>query len=216
MRFLISLLLTLFFYFLILIFLYLSFFNKKIKKPILIHHAIIVPKIKTQNKSIKPNIKKIKITKKSNKSGSKSNITKGGKVDFNDIFKNVNYSIPSKKIELKKAPVLSRFRANDILKKLKNIKNININISFNTSTPVKKEKLNEIIEKIGNVWYEISDIPGEYATINFINKNGKVEVYILDTNLDPSKEAKLLNKLKEIRFDKTINLTIKFQTKVSK
>ena len=219
MRFLVSLFLTLVFYFLILFFLYSIFFQKSVKKKeVLIHRAIIVPKI-IKKKSIKQEVKKeVKVKKapKKAKEGSKKNITTGGKVDFNDIFKNVNYSVPTKKVNIQKQSILSRYKANNILKRLKKVKNINVNISFKTSSNLKKENLDKIVEKIGNVWYEISDIAGEYATIKFINKNGRVYVSILDTNLDPAKENILLERLKRIKFNKNIDLVIKFQTKASR
>lgn len=221
MRLIISFILSVTIYFLILLFLYFALFKKPIpKQEVLIHTAIITPQIKLK-KSIKNEIKshpKIlkKTIKKVKKIGSKTNLSTGGKVNFNDIFKNVNYNIPTKKIELKKQAVLSRFRANNILKQLKKIKNINVNISFKTTSNVKKEKINELIKKIGEIWYEISNIPGEYATINFINRNGHIEVYILNTNLNNEKQNLLINKLQNINFDKNINLTVKFQTKVNK
>ena len=221
MRLIISFILSVTIYFLILLFLYFALFKKPIpKQEVLIHTAIITPQIKLK-KSIKNKIKshpKIlkKTIKKVKKIGSKTNLSTGGKVNFNDIFKNVNYNIPTKKVELKKQAVLSRFRANNILKQLKKIKNINVNISFKTTSNVKKEKINELIKKIGEIWYEISNIPGEYATINFINRNGHIEVYILNTNLNNEKQNLLINKLQNINFDKNINLTVKFQTKVNK
>ncbi len=219
MRFIVSLFLTLIFYFLILFFLYFIFFQKPFKKKeVLIHKAIITPKI-VQKKSLKQEVKKsinVKKSIKPKKEGSKKSITKGGKVNFNDIFKNVNYSVPTKKVKLQRQNVLSRYKANNILKKLQKIKNISVNISFKTSSNIKKEKLDKIVEKIGGVWYDISNIAGEYATIKFISQNGKIYVSILDTNLDPVKEKMLLTKLKNIKFDKNVNLVIKFQTKVNR
>lgn len=222
MRLIISFILSITIYFLILLFLYFALFKKPTpKQEVLIHTAIITPQIKNFKKSIQNRIKShpkvVKNTiKKVKKVGSKTNLSTGGKVNFNDIFKNVNYNIPTKKVELKKQAVLSRFRANNILKQLKKIKNINVNIAYNTTSNVKKEKINELIKKIGEVWYEISNIPGEYATINFINKDGHVEVYILDTNLNNEKQNLLINKLQNISFNQNINLTVKFQTKVNK
>ncbi len=218
MRFFVSLLFSLFAYILIILFLYFALFRKPIKKEVLIHTAIIQPQIKNK-KTIKNKIKSLpkqKIKKTIKKTGSKKNITKGGKVDFNDIFKNVNYNVPTKKINLKKENVLSRFKADNVIKNLKKIKNINVNISFKTSSHIKKEKINEIIQKIGDVWYNISNIAGEYATIKYINNNGNVTVYILNSNLPKNKEQQLIEKLKNINFDKNIDLTVKFQTKVSR
>ena len=221
MRILFSFILSLFVYFLIILFLYFAFFKKNEKKEVLIHTAIIYPQIKqlkkTSIKYVKKSItKSVKNKKIIKKIGSKKNITRSGNANFNDIFKNVNYNIPTKKLSLKKEEILSRFKANNIEKELKNIKDINVNISFSTSSNIKKEKINELVKKIGNVWNEISDIPGEYAKIKFINQDGKVFVYLLESNLDISKQKILLEKLKSIQFDKNIDLTIKLQTKVNK
>jgi len=221
MRILFSFILSLFVYFLIILFLYFAFFKKNEKKEVLIHTAIIYPQIKqlkkTSIKYVKKSItKSVKNKKIIKKIGSKKNITRSGNANFNDIFKNVNYNIPTKKLSLKKEEILSRFKANNIEKELKNIKDINVNISFSTSSNIKKEKINELVKKIGNVWNEISDIPGEYAKIKFINQDGKVFVYLLESNLDISKQKILLEKLKNIQFDKNIDLTIKLQTKVNK
>ena len=219
MRFFISFIFSLLAYFFIIAFLYFALLKKPEKKEVLIHTAIIKPAIKNIKKSFKNKTKSItkkKIKKTLKKSGSKKNITKGGKVDFNDIFKSVNYNVPTKKVNLKKQDVLSRFKADNVIKNLKKIKNINVNISFNTASNVKKEKIDEIIQKIGDIWYEISNTAGEYATIKFINNNGNITVYILNTNLPSYKEKQLIEKLKNIKFDKNIDLTVKFQTKVSK
>ncbi len=222
MRFFISFLLTILVYFLIISFLYFALLRKMPQeKEVLIHTAIITPQIQNIKKSIKNKIKNIpkiekKVKKNIKKTGSKSNLTQGGKVNFNDIFKNVNYNIPTKKVKLKKQNVLSRFKADNIIKELKKVKNINVNISFSTTSNIKKEKINLLIKKIGEIWYEISNIPGEYAIINFVNNNGNINVYILNTNLNIEKQKLLIEKLQNIKFDKNINITIKFQTKVNK
>jgi len=221
MRILFSFILSVIIYCFILLFLYFTFFKHNEKKEVLIHTAIITPEIsqKKLTQHIRKTTSKFNVKKESKKitrkSGSKKNITKSGNVNFNDIFKNVNYNVPTKKVSLKKEDVLSRFKAKDILKKVKDVKDINVNISYNTSSNVKKEKVDELVKKIGNIWDEISDIPGEYATIKFINQNGKVFVYILESNLDMSKQQILLEKLKNIQFDKNIELKIKLQTKVN-
>ncbi len=219
MRLLVSFFLSVLIYIALIVFLYFALFNKQAKKEVLIHTAIITPQIKNIKKSLKNEIKNLpkqNIKKVVKKTGSKLNITRGGNVDFNDIFKNVKDNVPTKKINLKKQTVLSRFKAKNIIENLKKVKNINVNISFSTSSNIKKEKINELIQKIGDVWYQISDLAGEYATIKFMNNNGNIKVYILNTNLSAQKEAELINKLKKIEFDKNVDLTVKFQTKVNK
>ena len=218
MRVFVSFFLSLLIYCLILIFLYVTFFYHKEKKEVLIHTAIIIP----QTKHIKSVVNKVKNFKKTSKSkakkikkGSKSSVTKSGTVDFKDIFENVNYNVPTKKVLLKKEDSLSRFKSK-ISQRLKNIKNINVNISFSTTSNVTKEKVNELVKKISEIWDEISDIAGEYATIKFIISNKEVFVYLLDTNLNENKQQLLVEKLKNIKFDQDINLKIKLQTKVSK
>ena len=213
MRVFVSFVLSLIIYILVLIFLYFALIFKKPKKEVLIHHAIIIPQIKI--KSLK-NKQKSAPKSKSIKTGSKSNITKNGKISIKDIFKNVNENIPTKKIKLQKEEILSRFKANDILKNLKKVKNINVNISYKVSSTLNKNKVNELIQKIGKVWYEVSNIAGEYAKIKFVNLNGNINVYILDTNLNEQEQEELINKLKNIKFDENVELTIKFQTKVDK
>jgi len=218
MRILFSFFLSLIVYFLILLFLYFSFFKKDKTQEVLIHTAIVKPETKSikihKNKLKKQKVLTKQTTKKPSKIGSKKNITKSGDVKLEDIFKNVDYNVSTKKVSLKKEEVLSRFKANNIVKKLNNVKNIKVNISFSTSSNVKKEKVDELVKKISSIWDGISDIAGEYATIKFINENGKVFVYILETNLDSDKQKILLNGLKNIQFDKNIELKIKLQTKV--
>ena len=138
---------------------------------------------------------------------------------FNDIFKNVKANVPTAPVHLKKQLVMSRFKGNNILKNLSKVKAINVNISYetqNNNSNVKQNKINELINKIGQVWYQISNIPGEYAIIKIIVQNFQINAIILDSNLNKNEQEMLVNQIKQIKFDKNINLTVKFQTKVNK
>ncbi len=222
---LIAFILSLISYSFIILFFYFIFLHKPPReKTVFIHTAVVtknfdLKKINSFKKTVnfskpkKSNIKKEQ-TKKL-KTGSKSAFTKGGNVNFNDIFKNVKYNVPTKKINLKKQMDISRFKGK-ILKQLEGVKNISANISYKTSSKLSKGKINELINKIYEIWNNISFIPGEYAIIKFINTNGRVQVLILDSNLDLEKQNELIEKIQNIKYDKNIEITIKFQTKVNK
>jgi len=220
MRIVISFLLSLFVYFLIIIFLYFAFFyQKKIieKKEVFIHTAILVkPNIKKS--SSKPKIvkqPKFKSVKKI-KQGSKSSLTKSGNVDFNDIFKNVNYNIKTEKLNLKKQEEMSRFKG--IKRNLRAIKDINlnfVNVTYKVSNNVNKEKVDDLIRKIYNIWNQLSFIPGEYATIHITNQN-KLEALILDSNIDKNRQIELIEKIDSLKFKGNLDLIVKLQTKVKK
>jgi len=227
MRIIISFFLSFTIYSLIMFFLYFVFFHKdkQQKKEVYIHTALVIKKnTNLPTKSKKNFIKKekkqfFKQQKKQNikkaNYGSKSSMTKSGKVNFNDIFKNVNYNVDTKKINLKKQLNISRLKGK-ILKNLKKIKFSNIDVSYNIATSTSKDKVNELIRKIYEIWDELSFIPGEYATIQIISNNGKLNTLILDSNIDEQKQQELIDKINEINFREKINLTVKFQTKVGK
>jgi len=221
MRIVISFLLSLFIYILIIVFLYFAFFHqKKIieKKEVFIHTAILVkPNIK---KSIPKNVvkqpkKEIKSIKKI-KQGSKSSLTKSGNVNFNDIFKNVNYNIKTEKLNFKKQEEMSRLRG--IKRNLKAIKDINlnfVNVTYKVSNNSNKDKVDDLIKKIYNIWNQISFIPGEYATIHITNHN-KLEAIILDSNIDKNRQVELIEKIDSLEFKGNLDLIVKLQTKVKK
>lgn len=228
MRLLISFFLSLIIYIAIIFFLIFYLLPKpEKKKEVLIHTVIKVEETKqiektkkilktTQKQEIKKEIKKVK---KSLKTGSKSNITKRGEVKFSDIFKNVNENIDTAPLKLKKYEEMSRYKGIERVKKLVNkVKNINFEIKYEnrTQTKITKSKINEIINKIGEVWYELSDIPGEYAKINITNNNGQIYVTILDSNIDKIRQKELINRIKNLKFKQSFDLNILFQTKVNK
>ena len=221
MRIVISFLLSLFVYALIIIFLYFAFFHqKKIieKKEVFIHTAILVkPNIKksTPKKVVKQPKKEIKSIKKT-KQGSKASLTKSGNVNFNDIFKNVNYNIKTEKLNFKKQEEMSRLRG--IKRNLKAIKDINlnfVNVTYKVSNNSNKDKVDDLIKKIYNIWNQISFIPGEYATIHITNHN-KLEAIILDSNIDKNRQVELIEKIDSLEFKGNLDLIVKLQTKVKK
>jgi hypothetical protein len=222
MRFLISFLLSVFFYSLIVFLFFLIFNKQKPKKEVLIHTAIILPsKTKSlvnnhtkKNESKKKSVKKNKLVKKIKK-GSKSAFTKGGNVDFEDIFKNVNYNIDTKKLKQKKFSQMSRFKG--IERNLKNVKLIKSDVTYINSggSVSNKEIENIIVKKLSPIWDSISDIIGEYAKINIIF-DGNVKINIIESNLPQYKQDLLIEKIKELKFDKKFNITVKFITKANK
>jgi len=232
MRLLVSFFLSLLIYSLIvfLFFKYILLVHKKPQKEVLVHTAIVQNSVKYIPKQTpKPVKKKLKISKsksvkkpqpiKKIKRGSKTNITKGGEIDFNDIFKNVKENVDTTPVKLKKSEEMSRFKGlKRIEKLLKSVKNISVNISYEncSSNKLKEAEINQIIGKIAQVWNEISDIPGEYAKIYIINNNGSVSVVIFDSNLDENKQKALISLIKTLKFDKDFDLNILFQTKVNK
>jgi len=230
MRILISLLLTLILYASVVFFFMLIFHKSKKQKEVLIHTAIIIPAKKKAviNKSVKKNInkeikKKIskpekKIVKKSvKKNGSKSAVTKGGEnIKFNDIFKNVKYNVDTEKMKQKSQLNISRFKG--VEQNLKNVKMLNSNISFvqNAGAFSKKEINNLLVKKLSPIWNEVSNIAGEYAKINIVFDDKTVKVYIIDSNLPETKQQELIEKIENVEFKKTFNITVKFVTKVNK
>jgi len=231
MRLFISFILTLISYLFIIFILYFLFPKPVKHQEVLIHTAIVTKNfslknhikkqnhIKTPVKQIKP-VSKPKLAKKLvKKTKARSSITKSGNVGFNDIFKNVKTNVPTTPVHLKKQLIMSRFKGNNILKNLSKLKTISVNISYSTtktSSNVKKNDINKLINKIGQIWYQISNIPGEYAIIKIITDNSQINAIILDSNLNQNEQQMLVNKIKQINFHKNINLTIKFQTKVNK
>jgi hypothetical protein len=226
MRLLISLVLTIIIYSLIVFFFVFFLFPKqKPQKKVYIHTAIIAKKAKinTMSKkntnSLKKTLKaKIKKTpEKIKKLGSKSNMTHGGKeIGFNDIFKDVNYNVETKKIIPKKQLEMSRLKG--IERNLKKIKKISVEVNFvqNSGEKLTKEEINDIIsQKLYAIWYDISTIPTDYAKINIQNLNGDVIVNILDSNLPLDRQEMLINEIKKIKFDKNFNITVLFQSKVN-
>jgi len=229
MRLFISFILALFSYALIIYFLYFLFPKPIKQKQVLIHTAIVTKNFSLKNniskkpKTIKIPIKKISkpkpVKKIVRKTKAKSSITQSGSVGFNDIFKNVKTNVPTAPVYLKKQLVMSRFKGNNILKNLSKLKTLNINISYSTtknSSNVKKNDINKLINKIGQIWYQISNIPEEYAIIKIIVNNSQINAIILDSNLNQSEQQMLITQIKRIKFDKNIELTVKFQTKVNK
>jgi len=224
MKLLISFILSIVSYIFVISF-FLLIFNKKQKETVFIHTAIIVPnnvksiinnKTKVLKKTnINKQIQKINIKPKKIKKGSSSAFTKGGDVSFNDIFKSVHYNVNTKKIHQKKQLNLSRFKG--IEANLKKVKLINSNISYTKTggNITDKEIENLIAKKLSPIWNMVSNIAGEYAKINIIF-DGNTKAYIIDSNLPQYKQDLLIKKIKELRFDKRFNITVKFITKANK
>jgi hypothetical protein len=221
MRFLISFLLSVFFYSIIVVFFVFILKKNEMKKEVLIHTAILSNKTKSlvnnhtkKNESKKKSVKKNKLVKKIKK-GSKSAFTKGGDVNFEDIFKNVNYNIDTKKLKQKKFSQMSRFKG--IERNLKNVKLIKSDVTYINSggSVSNKEIENIIVKKLSPIWDSISDIIGEYAKINIIF-DGNIKINIIESNLPQYKQDLLIEKIKELKFDKKFNITVKFITKANK
>ena len=194
--------------------------EKKEEKKIYVHTAIIAKKakvIKDVNKQItkiKQTSKKIeKFSKKnSQKKGSKTNITKGGeKIGFNDIFKNVDYNITTKKVVLKAQTDMSRLKG--IESKLKDVKIFDINLMQNSGKRLTNKEYSEIENKLYNIWNTISNLPMDYAKVIIKNINGQIYVTILDSNLDLDKQNELIRNIEKEKFNKEFDLTVSFQSK---
>ena len=230
MRLLVSFFLSSFIYFCILFFFYKLFFNSETtSKEVLVHTAINTSLITSSSekkevkrsikKQIKKEVSKKTPPKKKVKQGSKTSITKGGNVNFKDIFKNVRADVDTTPVKFAKFEEKSRFKGIEkIQKNLSKIKNINGDIQFqnNSSSKISDAEVDKIVNKIGKIWYEISDIPGEYAKINVISSGGRVKVIILDSNLDERKQKELISLIENMNFNKNFNLNILFQTKVNR
>ena len=222
MRLLISFLLSLIIYLLIITFLIFFLFPKhKKEQKVYIHTAIIAKKAKINSNANKNTIKpkkeitKIKKSAKTKKTGSKTNLTHGGEdIGFNDIFKNVNYNVNTKKIKIKKQLDMSRLKG--IERNLKKIKKISFNVNFiqNSGSKLTKEEINDIIsQKLSQIWDNVSTMPSDYAKIQVISNNGNIIVNILESNLATDKQTELINEIKKLKFDKNFDITVLFQVK---
>ena len=228
MRFIISFFLTLIVYSIIIFFFYI-FLSKKQKeeKKVYIHTAIIAKKTKinsntnksktknNKNKTVVSNIKKT--NNKVTKSGSIDNFTHGGEeIKFNDIFKNVNYDIDTKKIKIKKQLDMSRLKG--IERNLEKIKKINfqVNLIETSGEKLSKEEINDIIsQKLSLIWDNISTLPSEYAKIQVVSIKRKVIAKIIDSNLAIDKQNMLILQIENLKFDKNFKIIVLFQSKVN-
>ncbi len=226
MRIVVSLILSLVIYIsIVYLFIFFLLPSQKTEKTIYIHTAIPVKKAKINSNSKKKadKIKKNSVSKikqssaKVKKSGSKTNKTHGGKkIGFNDIFKNVDYNVDTKKLEQKQQLEMSRLKG--VERDLKKIKKISVEVNFvqNGAKKLTKDEINNIItQKLSSIWYDISMIPSEYARINIESQNGGVSVNILDSNLPVEKQVRLINEIKKVKFNKNFNITVLFQSKVN-
>jgi hypothetical protein len=226
MRLVVSFLLTLIVYSLIVYF-FLFFFlpKQKQEKRVYVHTAIIAKKSKINTNSnknkkrvIKKQVSKIKKSvKKVKKRGSKSNTTHGGKdIGFNDIFKNVNYNVDTKKITPKAQLDMSRLKG--VERNLEKIKKLSFQVNFvqQSGQKLSKKEINDIItQKLYKIWDDVSTMPSDYAKINIQNINGKVYAVVLDSNLALDKQNQLINEIKRLNFDKNFNITVIFESKVN-
>jgi len=224
MRLLVSFFLTVVIYAAIVFFFLFFIFQKpEPEKKVYVHTAIIAKKAKINSTAVKKQdlkkstVSKIKKTeKKIKKHGSKSDMTHGGDdIGFNDIFKNVDYNVDTEKIKQKKQLDLSRFKG--IERNLKKIKKISVKVNFvqNSKQKLSKEEIDDIIsQKLYSIWYDVSQLPVDYAKIEIINENGNVVAKILESNLPEDKQLQLVNEIEKVKFDKNFNITVLFQSKV--
>jgi hypothetical protein len=226
MRLIVSFLLSLFFYSILMFFFILILKIKhKENREVLVHTAIIVDKKNNfKKKETSKNIIKNKTSfskhslykNTKSKKDSSSSFTRGGNSDFKDIFKAVKYNVRTEKIKHKKSLSLSRFKG--IENNLKKVKLINLDVSYvnSSKTASNKEVENLISEKLSPIWYLISNRVGEYAKINIVYDRKEIKVYIIDTNLSLEKQNLLIEKIKNLKFNKPFDITVKFITKVKK
>ena len=193
--------------------------GKKEEKKVYIHTAIIAKQAKvikkgSNNKTMQISKKRVEeISKKElQKKGSKTSLTKGGeKIGFNDIFKNVDYNVATKKIVLKAQSDMSRLKG--VENNLKSLKTFNINLVQNSGEKLTDKEYSEIEYKLYNIWDNISDSPKDYTKIIIKSINGKIYATILDSNLDLDKQNELIEKIEKERFNKEFDLTVLFQSK---
>ena len=203
--------------------------EKKEEKKVYVHTAIIAKKVKVikeSNKQISKTIqtskKKIEKTSKKEpqKKGSKTNFTKGGEnIGFNDIFKNVDYNITTKKVVLKEQDDMSRLKG--VESKLKSVKLFDINsfyirLTQNSGEELTDKEYKSIESKLGNIWQSVfaNNEPAlsiYYAQVKIENRSGKIYVTILDTNLDLDKQNELIEKIEKEKFNKEFDLTVFFK-----
>jgi len=219
-----SFFLTVVVYLLIIVFLFfLVPKEQKEEKKAYVHTAIIAKKAevikkgaKKTTKIIQTSTKKVEKTakKEPQKKGSKTNITKGGeKIEFNDIFENVNYNVKTKKVVLKAQSDMSRLKG--VERNLKNLKTFSnsINLIQNSGEKLTDKEYSEIEYKLYNIWYNVSTLPIDYAKVIIKNINGKIYVTILGSNLDLDKQNELIKKIEKEKFNKEFELTVLFQSK---
>jgi len=206
-------------------FFYFLFFQKKndIKKEIVYVHQVIVTKKKEHKRVVKnrKNLKKELHSKKEViKKGelkTESAISKGGKkIDFKDIFSNVNSNIPTKKIEQKQQAILTK-KSGNLEKVHKKLSKLETTFSFSNLKGDNKEKdLAYIQNKFAEVWDKIDTKVGDFITIQINISNGVIKIIVLSTNLDTIILRKFKREIKLIDISKINNFSaiIEFKSKL--
>jgi hypothetical protein len=204
----------------------------KEKPKVVIIHAFIPSKIKTRSLYNNPTPKKsLNIRPKpatapkkgapKKKIGSKSSRTTGGELNVNDLFKGLNLNTPSTPVKQKAQPIKSRLRGDNRLaqlekelqKNLSQIKTPTIQLSSSGGGPLTDKEINEIYQKMSQVWEEVYTLPNQYAVLDVSYDGGTLHVSVVSTNLPPDVLNQLIYKLKQLIFTKPFSLRVRFVAK---
>jgi hypothetical protein len=184
--FLLALIISALLYSALLFGIYLFFLKPKPKPRVIVVRAVIVSKEKKTALVNNPGKKKLiqqpkpkstpkpKKTPPKGKKGTKTATTKGGeKLDFSDIFKGVNYKIPTTKVRQKAQLEKSRFKGNNKLAQIRKELQKSFNAlkvpSYqpqpNSGSTLTSKEANEIYDKMRRVWEEVYTLPNQYIIL---------------------------------------------------
>ena len=211
------------------------FLKPEPKGRVIVVRAVLISKEKklalTNNpgkKSLLPQPKpqstpKPKKTPPKGKKGTKTATTKGGeKLDFSDIFKGVNYNIPTAKVKQKAQLEKSRFKGNnsivkeikkEVEKSMKTIQMPNFQTQPMSGETLTSEEANEIYDKMRRVWEEVYTLPDQYIILDVTYRGGQLYVSVVRGNLPPAIQKELIHKLKQLIFTKDFSLRVRFIAK---
>ena len=219
MKIVISLFLTIFIYFGLVIGFYLALLQKKnIQKPKVVYvHTAILAKQEKKEKPKKHIVKNTATNKISKQTKTKDSFSSGGDdIKFDDIFSNVSDNVTTSKIKYKKHQEMTKKVGNtnskEVQKELSKLKFT----SKLSNTQGAQVDLNYIQNQFSKVWSLINTNPGDFVRVQVNIYNGVVNVVVIATNLDTIRLNQFLQDLKSIDTSKIKNLraVIDFKSKL--
>jgi len=218
---------SVFFYVIILIgFFYFLIPNKKVEKPeiVYIHQVITIKKKIEHKKIIKQKIEKIvpkknivkEIVKKKIEIKTKSDFSKGGEnIKIDDIFSNISENVKTDKIVEKKTEKFTKKIGNSISKeisdKLSNIKSTQKVEIFISNVNGSKYQADYLQKEFYKKWIIMNIFePNKEVDIQVSIQNGKMELYVIATNLDTIRLNDFIKSLKIIDTKKIDRFNAKF------
>jgi hypothetical protein len=157
------------------------------------------------------------------KVGSKSSYTHGGdNLDVEDLFKGVKANLPSTPVRQKAQLEVSRFKGNNPLAELEaKLQKLNQTLESQpiienpgeSGETITDKEVNEIYQKMREVWEEVYTLPGQSITMDVTYKGGRLYIHVIKSNLPPAIQQELIYKLKQLIFTKEFTLRVRFIAK---